>query len=471
MDYRSARYAPMNRSHIPGFPNRIPHIDWQKYFPKFKDGKGNDVALHLIRFHMHICKLGVEFHEDCLMKMFMATLEGKARLWYEGLKPGSLYSLKYFHITFFKHYGESNPSFLVFEDCCEFCEHFIKYLENVFGDEECMNDEIIEAFYEYSSQQQIVAPPLVEDEVDQEIVAKSHFPSPELDEDIQQDFQQDKVFQSCLSSPVNDVVVQILSGLDMDEDSETASMETSSSEQTNDIEFQESNKTVYATFQSEIQKDNEEAVVLFDSFENHGFENASMGTLDCEIVHDVSFSHLQEYYEQELISIHSFESQNDSPQANFQKVNKTKSELFDEQEDSLDAHNMVVIFEDVQECMNVFVDMHGRVDKPIASISFENVLRTEEIEQEQQTLMKEACLSVFVHQEEMIFHGFQDPVAILLQSSVKEEFVSFISSDFGFNFCFQLPSFTFVCLLKKNVSRGKSGSQLLDWLHWHFSIT
>jgi hypothetical protein len=65
---------------------------------------------------------------------------------------------------------------------------------------------------------------------DQGIVVKSHFPSPELDEDIQQDSQQDKVFQICLSSPVNDVVVQILSGLDMDEDSETTSVETSNSE-------------------------------------------------------------------------------------------------------------------------------------------------------------------------------------------------------------------------------------------------
>jgi hypothetical protein len=59
MDYISARYAPMNHSHIPSFPNPIPHIDWQKYFPKFKDGKGNDVALHLIIFHMHICKMGL----------------------------------------------------------------------------------------------------------------------------------------------------------------------------------------------------------------------------------------------------------------------------------------------------------------------------------------------------------------------------------------------------------------------------
>jgi len=182
---------------------------------------------------MHICKPGVEFHEDCLMKMFMATLEGKARLWYEGLKPGNLYSLKDLNITLFKHFGESNPSPLVFEDCCEFCEHFIKYLKNVFGDEECMNDEIIEALYEYSTQQQIVAPPLVEGEADHKIFAESHFPSPELDEDI----QQDKVFQSCLCSPMNDVVVQILSGVDMDEDSENASMETSNNEQTNDIDL------------------------------------------------------------------------------------------------------------------------------------------------------------------------------------------------------------------------------------------
>ena len=55
-----------------------------------------------------------------------------------------------------------------------------------------------------------------------------------------------------------------------------------------------------------------------------------MGTLDSEIVHFVIFSHFQEDYEHGLISIHSFESQNDSSQEKFLKVNKTKSELFDE---------------------------------------------------------------------------------------------------------------------------------------------
>ena len=136
---------------------------------------------------------------------------------------------------------------------------------------------------------------------------------------------------------------------------------------------------------------------------------------------------MHEDYEKELISIHLFESQNDSPQENFQKFNETKSELFDEQKDSLNAHNMAIIF---KECMNVFLEVHGEVDKPIVAISFEDVLKIEEIKKEQQTLTKESCIFGFAHQEEMFFHGFQDPVAILLHKSVKEEFVSFINSYF-----------------------------------------
>jgi hypothetical protein len=86
--------------------------------------------------------------------------------------------------------------------------------------------------------------------------------------------------------------------------------------------------------------------------------------------------------------------------------------------------------------MDVFVDIHGILDKPITGISFESFPRIKEIEQEQQTLMKEACLSVFSHKKEMNFHDFKDLVAILLQYLVKGEFVSFIRSGFGFNFCF-----------------------------------
>jgi len=69
-----------NKIPIPGFPNKIPKGDWQRDLLMFKDDDRNDAALHLVRFHMHTHKLKVDFPEDCLMKIFMATLEGEADL-------------------------------------------------------------------------------------------------------------------------------------------------------------------------------------------------------------------------------------------------------------------------------------------------------------------------------------------------------------------------------------------------------
>ena len=59
----------------------------------FRDQKGENVALHLIKFHMHVRRLEVNFHEDSLMKMFIETLEDEARSWYEGLPARSICSL------------------------------------------------------------------------------------------------------------------------------------------------------------------------------------------------------------------------------------------------------------------------------------------------------------------------------------------------------------------------------------------
>lgn len=94
--YRSIRYAPMNHSHIPSFPNCLPHIDWQENMPKFKHEEGDDDVVHLIKFHVPIHKLKVKLHEYHLMKMFMATLQGDVRSWYEMFQPDRLYSLKDF---------------------------------------------------------------------------------------------------------------------------------------------------------------------------------------------------------------------------------------------------------------------------------------------------------------------------------------------------------------------------------------
>ena len=81
----AVRFSPyMNRAHIPSFPNRIPNIYWKSYLSRLKYQKGDDASIHLFRFHKHIHKLGVELHENSLMKMFMVSLEGNARSWYEG---------------------------------------------------------------------------------------------------------------------------------------------------------------------------------------------------------------------------------------------------------------------------------------------------------------------------------------------------------------------------------------------------
>ena len=55
------------------------------------------------------------------MKMFMATLEGKAWFWYESFPNGSLYSLADFHVAFYEMYEKCHPSLLLVKDYCKHC--------------------------------------------------------------------------------------------------------------------------------------------------------------------------------------------------------------------------------------------------------------------------------------------------------------------------------------------------------------
>lgn len=97
MDSTARRYAPMNQAHITSFLNRIPCTYWKTGLPKFKDQEGEEASLHLVKFNFHIHILKAKFPEDCLMNIFMDTLEEMVRKWYESLPSTSLYSLKYFH--------------------------------------------------------------------------------------------------------------------------------------------------------------------------------------------------------------------------------------------------------------------------------------------------------------------------------------------------------------------------------------
>lgn len=62
------------------------------------------------------------------MKMFMISLEEKARSWYEKLLPAILCSLKDFNIIFLEHFKESCPYLLLVQN---FCDHFENFIQNL----------------------------------------------------------------------------------------------------------------------------------------------------------------------------------------------------------------------------------------------------------------------------------------------------------------------------------------------------
>ena len=151
MNSIARRYAPLNCAHIPSFPNPIPKVDWTTYLPKFKDREGDGAAFHLIKFHMHISRLKVQFHEDCLMKMFMATLEEKVRTWYENLPHASIYSLQDFYAVFCENYKDSHPSLALVESVSANIEDLCQLMAIDMYDEDVMYSEVREALSELSA--------------------------------------------------------------------------------------------------------------------------------------------------------------------------------------------------------------------------------------------------------------------------------------------------------------------------------
>ena len=102
----------------------------------------------------------------------MVTLEGKAREWYEGLDPGSLFSLKDFHKVFYEHYKENCSSLLLAENCWDQSEALIQYLVNI--DEDLGNwhpEDLVEEIHAFHTQVNFHEnqEELFEDDINQEI--------------------------------------------------------------------------------------------------------------------------------------------------------------------------------------------------------------------------------------------------------------------------------------------------------------
>ena len=116
------RFAPFNFSAIVGFPNDVPTIDiWGDCLPQLREKVEENPTLHLIKFHQCMDQLNFH-HEDALMKMFMYSLEGDARVWYRSLPTSNISSLREFHVAFNEQCKRYFPVELILVDCCEQCK-------------------------------------------------------------------------------------------------------------------------------------------------------------------------------------------------------------------------------------------------------------------------------------------------------------------------------------------------------------
>jgi hypothetical protein len=88
------RFSPLYFTIFVGFPNIVPSIkEWGDHLPSFREDKGDNHAHHLFEFHKLMHQLDIH-HEYVLMKLFIFSLGGDARLWYKSLLPSSIPSLK-----------------------------------------------------------------------------------------------------------------------------------------------------------------------------------------------------------------------------------------------------------------------------------------------------------------------------------------------------------------------------------------
>ena len=64
-------------------------------------------------------------------------------------------SFKYFHTVFHEHFKYQYPSLLIVQYCCMHDKGFIEQLKNMYGEEDFMDDELLEILHEYSYKKEI----------------------------------------------------------------------------------------------------------------------------------------------------------------------------------------------------------------------------------------------------------------------------------------------------------------------------
>jgi len=502
MDQIARRYAPLSRDHIPGFPNKIPKVDWSRNLPTFKDDGRKDAALHLVRFHMHIRKLKVDFPEDCLMKIFLATLEDEAQSWYESSPPACIYCLKDFHAMFIERYKDSYPSLNLVQDCCKNAYSFIESLEKFYEDDNFMDQEIMEALYENPFQQH------------EENLEDSHQDAQEIlqpDQDLSAmgtDEREELV--SCLPteedsmqvadsdndhSPISDqhsdcddqaylvlnpekesFVVEIIdSGMDSNvlmtsEQSLHEEVIQSVHEQQGEIFVQVSNESPFnnSVINDSLSSLSRRKQKPLSPLSEEEIDQLLKGLVIAQATTDLQCTHSQESVGETSSS--------------FEKDDYLVISFVDQQTDK------AVMFDNLEDCFLFKNDLDHEVERdnmpeffmvkePTANTHMAEAYTSLCLSINQQSIVlsdqNEASTYIFNvgSQGKIVFQDYQDPFGILLQALEKINLAWFMIINFGFSGYFELPTGSSFRLLEKSESRNLVCSHLLDWLHWKAHYT
>jgi hypothetical protein len=98
-------FKPLDMSKILGYPRRMPP-KYEKWLPRFTGSDGERAHYHMSDFWAFFQLNPVsDDAEDLVMKLFSATLHGKARNWYDNLPVASITSMDQLEEVFLKKWG------------------------------------------------------------------------------------------------------------------------------------------------------------------------------------------------------------------------------------------------------------------------------------------------------------------------------------------------------------------------------
>jgi hypothetical protein len=93
-------YKPLDMSKIPGYPRKMPPL-YEDFLPRFAGINGECPESHMRRFCDFFQYFPIDDEvEDLVMKLFSASLHGKARRWYENLPAASITAMDLFEKIF-----------------------------------------------------------------------------------------------------------------------------------------------------------------------------------------------------------------------------------------------------------------------------------------------------------------------------------------------------------------------------------